>query len=224
MGIGTRIEMGLAKYRMWRRQHLPGPMGDFCRAGHNDLLFEDLPLETGDWVLDGGGYKGEWSARVMAEYGSKVLIVEAIPAFAESIANRFRHNKNAEVRCGALSGKDGLIRLAICEDGSSVFKLAQSNQLVETEAIDVRQLLMQGAERQEKPCALVKLNIEGGEYEVLDALIQDNLVSTVRSFLIQFHRILPDCEEHRQLIRRALSDTHDLIFDYAYVWERWDMK
>jgi hypothetical protein len=68
------------------------------------------------------------------------------------------------------------------------------------------------------------MNIEGAEYEVLNSILQLNLQSQINTFLIQFHKNVPDFEIKREKIRNALQRSHDQVFCYDYVWERWDLK
>lgn len=69
---------------------------------------------------------------------------------------------------------------------------------------------------------LMKINIEGGEYELLHALLDDpDMIKGIRYLQIQFHDFIPDAKEMRAEIRRRLSETHELMWDFPFIWESW---
>jgi hypothetical protein len=69
---------------------------------------------------------------------------------------------------------------------------------------------------------LIKINIEGSEYELLEHIIENNLHVKIKNLQIQFHKIFNDSEEKREKIRKSLSLTHKLTYDYTFVWENWE--
>ena len=68
------------------------------------------------------------------------------------------------------------------------------------------------------------MNIEGGEYECLARLIQTGAISRVEVLLVQFHRYGLESELSKAQIRINLEKTHSCIFEFPWVWERWDRK
>lgn len=73
-------------------------------------------------------------------------------------------------------------------------------------------------------CPEAELNIEGGEYEVLESLIESSAVSQFRSILIQFHPQPTGWEARREKIVEQLRSTHDRIWCYPMVWEKWLLR
>ena len=71
---------------------------------------------------------------------------------------------------------------------------------------------------------LLKLNIEGSEYDLLEKLIKSGLISTIDKLQIQFHENINDADLRRDRIRSDLNTTHKEIWSYYMVWERWDKK
>ena len=68
---------------------------------------------------------------------------------------------------------------------------------------------------------LAKMNIEGGEYELIEALDRSDFLKTIRTILVQFHNF--NGENHNQA-RLTLEKTHAPVWQFDYVWERWDLK
>jgi hypothetical protein len=65
------------------------------------------------------------------------------------------------------------------------------------------------------------VNIEGGEYDLFDRLIDIGWLPRVRSVLVQFHEWHPQAYRRRRAIRRALRRSHDEAWNYPFVWELW---
>jgi hypothetical protein len=71
---------------------------------------------------------------------------------------------------------------------------------------------------------LMKINIEGGEYELLEELIKEGLVKSIENIQVQFHDFVPEAYSRMRRIQEALSQTHQLTFQYEFVWENWVLK
>ena len=71
---------------------------------------------------------------------------------------------------------------------------------------------------------LMKLNIEGAEYELLGALAEADLMGEVRFIQVQFHDFVPDAVAKLQEARELLSRTHDVMWEYPFVWESWELR
>ena len=71
--------------------------------------------------------------------------------------------------------------------------------------------------------SIIEMNIEGAEYDVLERLIEANLHMKIGTLLIQFHKIGPDYLARYVRIQDQLEKTHKLVFQYEFVWERWDL-
>jgi hypothetical protein len=71
---------------------------------------------------------------------------------------------------------------------------------------------------------LMKINIEGAEFPLLERMAETDLLPRVDCFLIQFHEWHPGAYHRRRKIRRELSKTHRLVWDYHFIWEKWQRK
>lgn len=75
----------------------------------------------------------------------------------------------------------------------------------------------------ETEIALCKINIEGGEYELMDHILESGLQSNVHNFQIQFHKV-GEFEKRYKDIARNLSQTHKLSWRHPFVWENWKLN
>ena len=74
---------------------------------------------------------------------------------------------------------------------------------------------------------LMSINIEGGEYELLDRIIEIGMINNIVNIQVQFHQWYPSYKQS-DLLRKSLQDrlsiTHKLTYCYDFVWEDWQIK
>ncbi len=71
---------------------------------------------------------------------------------------------------------------------------------------------------------LMKINIEGAEYDLLEYLIASGLVRRIRRFQIQFHDFVLDAEARMLAIQEQLASTHRVTYQFPFIWENWVSK
>ena len=71
---------------------------------------------------------------------------------------------------------------------------------------------------------LLKVNIEGGEYELMERIIAIDYLPKIKNLQIQFHRLDDTSSARREAIRRALASSYDCVYCYDFVWEDWRRK
>jgi hypothetical protein len=71
---------------------------------------------------------------------------------------------------------------------------------------------------------LIKINTEGGEFELLERMIETGLVPRFVNMQVQFHNVADDSTPRMEAIQRELAKTHELTYEYRYVWENWTRK
>lgn len=154
-------------------------------------------------VIDCGGYIGKYTEEILERFNCQVILFEPIPEYAEVCRKKFKDNKNVEVIQKAV-GKDGEIGIFKKGESSSQFRNGEKTMV---ESISLVPFI--------KNVDILKLNCEGGEYEVLRDLDEHNLLKDIKEILVQFHEIGEDIEYYRKL----LSKTHKQI--YSFKWDLW---
>ena len=71
---------------------------------------------------------------------------------------------------------------------------------------------------------LIKINVEGGEYSLLERMIDKQIIENFKNIQVQFHKFFPNSAQRRNAIRNALSKTHFITYDYPFIWENWQRK
>lgn len=185
------------------------------RYQYDDLTEKSL-------VFDGGGYCGDFSARIFEKYHCTCFIFEPVTEFAEKLKQRFDDNCKIKIYDFGLSGRTEAEKMSISEDGSSACIDKKSREYESVRMKDIREFI---EENKIKNIDLFKINIEGGEYRLLDRMIECDLLSIVKHFQIQFHKVDNESGQKMKRIQHILKNTH--IPEWScrpYVWESWIRK
>lgn|GEM_PF-135387 len=178
------------------------------------------PLSPSSHVLDVGGFRGDFAARLVAEYGARVTVFEPIPQFAAIIRSRFSGDNRVELVEAALAERDGEAQFHLDDDASGAFG-PQAGTLINVRLIDVARFLEESPVRE---FDLAKLNIEGGEYALLERLVATGHIGRIKNLQIQFHLNVPDARRRYRSLARQLRRTHLLVWRYPFVWEGWTRR
>lgn len=186
--------------------------GDRTHRLQYDLCAESL-------VLDLGGYKGQWASDIYSMYCCKIHIFEPVTQFAVEIKRRFARNPRIVVHDFGLSDRNTTTAISVTADSSSQFKTSEVIENINL--IEAREFF---SDNDFEFIDLMKINIEGGEYDLLEHLIASNLVNKIRNIQVQFHDFIPDAEVRMKKIQAALNQTHKVTYQYKFVWENWLLK
>jgi FkbM family methyltransferase len=187
----------------------------YADQGDFDLR-QTYDLTESSIVLDLGGYRGQWASDIFARYQCNIVVFEPVAEFAAGIANRFRHNSRIVIHQVGLGGRTRSETIHVSADGSSTIRQAGKEERIQI--VDVVEWFTANAI---EDVALMKINIEGGEYELLDRMIEAELIGRVCDLQIQFHDVTPDARARMKKIQSHLRQTHRPTYSYEFVWENW---
>lgn len=195
-------------------------------ADNDGKLRTNYPiLNKNSIVLDLGGFYGDFAIHMNQKYGAHCHIFEVIPDLCDLIYKNISGNPKLHLHRFGLGKTTRNEKLFLAQEGSSVFSHRATNN---TEAISI---LLQDASvwldtnLPKIMIDLIKINIEGGEYELLEHLIATDKVKYFKNIQVQFHEdVIPDAEYRMKLIQKDLSKTHALTFQEVFVWENWELK
>lgn len=191
----------------------------WLKADGDRTLRLNYAIGSGEVVLDVGGFEGQWASDIFGRYLCTVHVFEPVPHFAASIRSRFAANPHVRVHEAALGGAESTLTMAVSGDASSaLLEGAQTVQARVRRFADVMQ------EHGWSEIALMKVNIEGGEYELLEHLLDTGLVERVRNLQVQFHDFVDDAALRMKAIQERLSRTHHLTYLFPFIWENWERK
>ena len=191
--------------------------------------------ERGDWtyrlnydlnkdsiVIDAGGYQGWFAESIYNKYECNVYVFEPVKEYYDLIVNKFKGNSKIKVFHYGLGGLTQSLKINLQGDGTSVH--TTNGKFTGTELINVVDILDCLKDLGLEKVDLLKLNIEGEEYSLLESLIKNNELKRFSDIQIQFHTFVDNAEERRSIIRKALSEDFTLEYDFEFVWEGWKQK
>ncbi len=192
----------------------------WCIDGGDGVLRLDYKLNEDSVVIDAGGYVGQWAYDINSRYSSIVFVLEPVSSMYNGIVERFAQNPRVIPLHYGLSDKTHELQISVNGDSSSTYDQQHS----ETETILCKDVVEFFDEHNIDTVALMKINIEGGEYDLMERIIGSGLHHKISNFQIQYHRFVPDCAARRKSISDALGKTHKCSWNYEWVWENWELK
>ncbi len=180
----------------------------------------DFPWLTQDSiVLDVGGFRGDWADGIALRRPGHIHIFEAHPAYAAALAEKYSDRAGVTVHPVALGNASGSFTMSELGDATSAYR--DEGTQVECRVAEACSYLAQaGIDRID----LMKMNIEGAEYELLEHLESGGLMPRIRTLLVQFHEFGPGDAERRDKVRAVLSHTHKEDWCYPFIWEQWSRR
>lgn len=180
------------------------------------------PLTADSLVWDVGGYRGDFAHAMAERFDARVEVFEPVQTFAHECAQRLAQNHKIRVHDYGLGAQDSVQSIHLSDDASSLHR-----QFVDGDGqtqVKIRNIVDVFHELTPDRVDLMKINIEGGEFEILPLLIDSGLVKKIGNLQIQFHHFVPNAVTQRNAIRRLLAHTHDETWCYEFVWENWALK
>jgi FkbM family methyltransferase len=173
-----------------------------------ERLRYDYALQETDVVVDLGAYKGEWANEIWRRYRCQIVVIEPT-----EYINDFQHgeiiNNAAATHNGKMEFGGRAYYTSIMEPGDHEYECIDINPVVE----------------RNNPIALLKINIEGSEYDVLNHIIDAGLHKEIKNIQVQFHEIAGrPYEIWYEEIAKKLSKTHSFTWQYKYCWENWKLN
>jgi len=147
------------------------------------------------------------------------MIFEPNLDFYKNIQSRFLKNKNVQVFNFGLAEIDKIEKLSQMENSSSIFIDCEDYLEIQLKCAKnfIQNNMITNVD-------LIKINIEGSEYEFLETLIDNELIHLFDNIQVQFHDFVPNAVERMMKIQMEISKSHYLTYNYEFVWENWKRK
>ncbi|MEE3197753.1 MAG: FkbM family methyltransferase [Pseudomonadota bacterium] len=184
-------------------------------GGDQKLRF-DYELGRNSLVMDLGGYQGQWASDLYSKYCCRILIFEPVSSFSSQIVDRFRENEDIQVFACGLGATSRAETIYLHGAGSSTFR--KRSHVENIQITDVGEWLTKNGI---DSVQLMKINIEGGEFELLERLIETRLIGCIENSQVQFHNVALNSSNRMESIQQGMARTHQPIYQYRFVWESW---
>lgn len=185
-----------------------------------DLRYTYPDLTPDSVVIDLGCYEGTFAAKIHEKYGCRVFAFEPVPEFFARCVERFNgHFPKITVLNLALGAEDGEVTGKIKGDMSGLY--ADNGEPWKCRMIrGVGMFSLLNLDEVD----LIKINIEGGEFDLLDDLIDSHVLHRFRNIQCQWHDVVPGAQARYDARQADLAETHALTFDHGWVWQNWRLK
>ena len=118
-----------------------------------------------------------------------------------------------------LSDSTRIAKINVCADGTSLYGMVGV-----TIPVNLYSLSDYMISEEIEEVDLIKINIEGDEYQLLNHMIDTGLVHLFKYIQIQYHSFIPDSVRLRNEITEKLKLTHHVQWCYDFIWESWERK
>lgn len=202
--------------------------GRYC--DHEDT--RNWPLGKDSVVWDVGGFRGSWTQSIVDKYDCYVHVFEPVNEFYEACVYRFRNNPKVQVHNYGIGATTELVTVQKQGQNSSTYRGADGQQPMPVDKVhgtpvaeqislrNVSDVLMEFGGHAD----LVSFNCEGGEYRVLEKLIETGEIAKFDGVQVQFHNFWNSAPAWREAIRQYLTRTHQEKYNYPWTWEGWTLK
>lgn len=174
----------------------------------------DYPLDCESYVIDVGGYEGRFATILHRGYGCDVDVYEPVNKFFLDCVRNLQPYPIIRVFNYGIGGSERDETFHIETDRTGIYANGGSEQV---KIKDIKDVITRNVD-------LIKINIEGMEYELLERVIECDLQTKLKNIQVQFHRIGDNYEERYEKIKEKLLETHELTFDYPFVWQNFRLK
>ena len=181
----------------------------------------DYPLSSESIVLDVGGYKGEWANNIYYKYHCNIHVFEPVKEFVNILKEKFSDIDKVKIHSFGLGAETSEVRIFMHDNSSTVYGNISEDNSEAIQIIGIEEFL---ANEKILKIDLIKINIEGGEFSLLKKMIDIKKIAMCKNLQIQFHEWIENSSTLRNEIRKELSKTHELTYDYPFVWENWSLK
>jgi len=173
-------------------------------------------------VVDIGAFTGKWAQHISNLYDCTIYSFEPNPKSYERLEERAEHNPKLHPRPYGLGNRDEQVDFVLSGLGSTeVYDHVELEAGAQRVKVDIADVARVWRELDLQRIDLVKINIEGAEYDLLDRMLELGLQESVQSFLIQFHEWHPRAYSRRRKILKELRKTHRCEWNFGFVWEKW---
>lgn len=189
-----------------------GQGGDAKRYDYPELTPDSI-------VFDVGAFEGEFAQRIHDKYGSFVYMFEIAPEFIDTLNKRYGDHEKIWIFQHGLGHEAGSFSLRRAANATTIHAQEEDGEAEIKKLSEFMESEMDG-----KDVDLIKINIEGPEYDLVDHILDSGLIKRFKNLQVQFHNFVPDAGKRLLAIRKRLKETHDMTWSFDFVFENWKLR
>lgn len=219
-------------YRTQRIKILPrkllSPIERFIRDGWNEVLYQSALVGEGEHIFVFGAHLGDSTQDWLSRFKTAQLhCFEPVESFAEICSHRFGDTRQVEVFPYSVGPRREI---------RNFFSAGDMTTGIDTRITEGyfpgnfgRTLghfrdIQTELPKWPSEIAVLEVNIEGGEFELLQTFGSAGAIARFRQIFIQFHDVGEATSESIEKAVNLLEKTHVRKFSYPFVWELWIRK
>lgn len=193
----------------------------FFSDGAAYLRCERHEIGENDVVFDVGGGKGRLTGYIMNHCSPKrIHVFEPVDDLYSELDRKFGGEEKVFLHGYGLGDGEGEKEIEVNDIYSSIHRDTTLN----SQKIEVKDAGEIVKKLDEEEIKLIDINVEGSEYEILESLIESGAVKSIENIQVQFHKLVENAEKKRREIHERLEETHELDYEYFFVFENWKRK
>ncbi len=185
---------------------------------HEHLRYE-YPLSPDSIVIDAGGFDGCYSEELAKRYDCHIHVFEPVPRFRDQCVERLARFPKVKVHQYGVGGKTEFVPFHL--QNNSTGRFATGREVIE---VSLQPLNAIFAKYGIGAADLAKINIEGGEFDVLENAIETGIIGRVTNWQIQWHPCANDALMRYSRLQKELAKTHELTRDSGWTWQGWTLR
>lgn len=182
------------------------------------MRFDNLPLTADSVVMDVGAHTGWATNEYWHRYKCNIHAFEPCERFRKELSHRFADNPKVRIYQYALGDKDGVIQMGVKGDQTGAF--CKDPNDYEVMAVKDIVPVMDGI----GVVDVFTCNAEGGEYVILERLLDAGMISLLRHISVQMHTVVPNYEARCAAIFKRLERTHEHVYGSPFVWDGFTLR
>jgi FkbM family methyltransferase len=193
-------------------------------------------LSSESVVVEIGGNKGVFAQKMVDLYHPGALhVIEPVTPMVKKLKVRFAQHPEVHIHQFALAKAAGEMRMAYRSETDAAAKVIPPGQPPErgwegatVETVSLLTFNQAWTRMGLTTVDLMNINIEGVEFQLVDALLASGAQARIRNLQIQFHVHAGIEVANKTALRcgfhRVLRQTHELVYNFDWVWEQWVLR
>jgi FkbM family methyltransferase len=178
-------------------------------------------LKSDDIYFDVGSFTGKFAKQFYDKHRCVMYCFEPIENLYNQTKKTLSNIDKAYCYNFGLGAKTEELEISLTGDSSSLYLTDQAEKTERVKIVAIDEFIKNESIDSIK---VIKINIEGAEYDLLDHALDTKITDKMENIQVQFHTFIDDCISRRETIRQRLSETHQLTWDYPFIWENWRRK
>ncbi|MFT4519397.1 MAG: FkbM family methyltransferase [Halioglobus sp.] len=187
----------------------------------NKHILHEIDLTETSVVVDVGAFTGAWAQHIVERYDPIIYAFEPNPKSFERLQELAVNNSKLKPMKYGLGDEDLIVDFTLNGLGSSMYEERSDHAHLPLVKVEIAAVDRIWKELQLGNVDLMKINIEGAEFPLINKMIEADLIDKVDCFMIQFHEWHAGAYSKRKEIIEVLSKTHRLEWGYYFIWEKW---